>query len=487
MKKEKKRQKKKKHLFKRFFGYSALTVLLGFVFIGFFIMFFTAGEWWTDKVNTLTRNAQNISSAYENVITSDVKEKEKDDLINTSLNFVHNATLSDYFITDISGNVVYCCGRNPKQGNVCDEHKSFKVSENHMKRAIDGGYADYATEDEFGIGKFVVAVPAKVGEDVVGISFAVEDAITGFLPYVAGIVQATSYAILGTLVVIFIVMYFITRSITKPLSQMQEATEHYAKGEFHYRADENYRIKDFSNFAKALNKMAYELKINDESQKSFVANVSHELKTPMTSISGFVDGMLDGTIPPEEEKKYLTIVSAEVKRLSRMVVSMLNLSKIEAGEIQLNAREYDISKQIFDTLLNFEKSIEEKKIEIEGFEDMGEVTVNADKDLIQQVIYNLIDNAVKFTPECGYIRVFAHRNEESTVVSIRNSGAGISQDEISRIFERFYKVDKSRSYDVKGVGLGLYIVKTIINMHDGGISANSKPGEYTEFSFEIPN
>lgn len=487
MKKEKKRQKRKKRLLKRFFGYSALTVLLGFVFIGFFIMFFTASEWWTDKVDTLTRNAQNISTAYEEVMKPGATTKERDDLMNSSLNFVHNATLSDYFITDTEGNVVYCCGRNEKTGNVCEEHKKFKVSKKHMDRAIDGGFTDYATEDEFGIGKFVVAVPAKINDKVIGISFAVEDAITGFLPYVAGIVRATSYAILAALIVIFIVMYFITRSITKPLSQMQEATEHYAKGEFQYRADENYKIKDFSDFAKALNKMAYELKINDDSQKSFVANVSHELKTPMTSISGFVDGMLDGTIPPDEEKKYLTIVSSEVKRLSRMVVSMLNLSKIEAGEIQLNARQYDISKQIFDTLLNFEKSIDEKRIEIEGFEDMGEVTINADKDLIQQVIYNLIDNAVKFTPEGGYIRVFAHRNEDSTVVSIRNSGQGISQEEISRIFERFYKVDKSRSYDVKGVGLGLYIVKTIINMHDGGISANSKQGEYTEFSFEIPD
>ena len=267
---------------------------------------------------------------------------------------------------------------------------------------------------------------------------------------------------------------------------MQKITDHYAKGDFDHKAKENYKNRELNDFAKALNKMGYELKINDDSRKSFVANVSHELKTPMTSIGGFIDGIIDGTIPPAEEKKYLGIVSNEVRRLSRMVVSMLNLSKIEAGEIELSPIIYDVSSQVFETLLSFEKTINEKHIEIEGFEEIGSVLMRADKDLIQQVIYNLIDNAVKFTPEKGTITVFAENNGEVTKVSIRNSGPGISEEEIARIFERFYKVDKSRSYDTKGVGLGLYIVKTIINMHDGEISASSKQGEYTEFAFEIP-
>ena len=145
-----------------------------------------------------------------------------------------------------------------------------------------------------------------------------------------------------------------------------------------------------------------------------------------------------------------------------------------------------MDKQVFDTLLSFEKKIDEKKIEIAGFEDINNVIIRADRDLIQQVLYNLIDNAVKFTPENGTISIFAKNDGERTSVRIRNSGAGVSPEEISRIFERFYKVDKSRSYDTKGVGLGLYIVKTVINMHDGEITASSKQGEYTEFAFEIP-
>lgn len=165
---------------------------------------------------------------------------------------------------------------------------------------------------------------------------------------------------------------------------------------------------------------------------------------------------------------------------------MLNISKIEAGEIQLAATKYDVGKQIFETLLLFEQKIEEKHIEIDGFEKMRGVMIEADRDLLQQVIYNLFDNAVKFTPENGKITVNASSTQEGTTVAIRNSGAGVSEEEIARIFERFYKVDKSRSFDTKGVGLGLYIVKTIVNMHEGEITASSKQGEYTEFSFEIP-
>ena len=165
---------------------------------------------------------------------------------------------------------------------------------------------------------------------------------------------------------------------------------------------------------------------------------------------------------------------------------MLNISKIEAGEIKLAETKYDIGKQIFETLLNFERKIEEKHIEIAGFEKMNGVIIEADRDLVQQVIYNLFDNAVKFTPENGKITVSAVNDGEGTKVTIRNSGAGVSEEEIARIFERFYKVDKSRSFDTKGVGLGLYIVKTIVNMHEGEISASSKLGEYTEFSFYIP-
>lgn len=480
----KNRRRRGRGLFVRYFGISALTVFLGFVFVALAMVFFIATQWWTDKVDILISNAQDISA----ICYEAEKEEEFDiDTITGTLQIMSSATKSEYFIADGNGAVLLCGDCESGMSEKCDNHKNLVIDYETLERAKDGGFSDYMTDEDFGIGKFVAAVPLKSETaETEAIVFAVEDAVTGLVPYVVNIVTAILYFMLFTLVIVFIAIFFITRGITEPLNEMKEVTTHFAKGEFEFRANENYKKRDFREFAKALNKMAYELKIDDEAQKSFIANVSHELKTPMTSIGGFIDGILDGTIPPEQEKKYLTVVSSEVKRLSRMVVSMLNLSKIEAGEVQLSPYKYDIGKQIFEILLSFEKTIDEKHIEIEGFEDMGEVIVEADRDLVQQVVYNLIDNAVKFTPENGIITVLAKRSSESTKVTIRNSGAGVSEDEISRIFERFYKVDKSRSYDTKGVGLGLYIVKTIINMHGGEVSAASKKGEYTEFSFEIP-
>jgi signal transduction histidine kinase len=476
--------KKGRNLFMSYFTVSAVTVAVSFILIGLLMIFFIATHWWTDKVDVLTANAKNIVD-----VCGEIKSLEDLDesLVTSTLRIMSTSTQSEYFITDKHGNVILCGDCDSGKSETCENHKDLTVSLDTLTRVKEGGFSDYVTDEDFGAGRFVVAKPVKDANGQIRcVVFAVEDAITGLVPYVASVSTSFFYLTLFALAVVFVGIFFIVRGITKPLTEMQEATEHFARGDFEYKANEEYKKRNFREFAKALNKMAYELKIDDEAQKSFIANVSHELKTPMTSIGGFIDGILDGTIPPEEEKKYLSIVSSEVKRLSRMVVSMLNISKIEAGEIKLSAIKYDVSAQIFETLLNFEKKINEKHIEIDGFEAMNGVMIEADRDLIQQVIYNLLDNAVKFTPENGKITVGAQSNSEGTRVTIRNSGAGVSEEELARLFERFYKVDKSRSFDTKGVGLGLYIVKTIINMHEGEISASSKQGEYTEFAFEIP-
>lgn len=475
------RKKRKSTLFRRYFKSASLIIFCAFLFFGFTMMVFVSGQWWNEKVETLTRNARNISISYAEMLEDGAENGEG--YVKTTLDIVCQATVSDYFISDLEGNIILCAD---DEDAVCERHAALAVSEEHMKRAIDGGFSDYATLDEFGEGRFLVAVPVRSGDKAVAVVFAVEDAITGLLPYVSSIMTSAVAIMFVALLIVFLAIFIISRSITEPLSEMEEVTSHIAKGDFSHRVSGNYKDRDLTAFAQALNKMADELAVEEQSRRSFVANVSHELKTPMTSIGGFIDGILDGTVPPEDEKKYLQIVSSEVRRLSRMVVSMLNLSKIEAGEVSIRLEEYDVGKQIFETLLSFEKRIDEGRINIEGFEDMGAIFIRADRDLLQQVLYNLIDNAVKFTPKDGTISVFAENDRENTTVVIRNSGQGVSSEEISRIFERFYKVDKSRSYDTKGVGLGLYIVKTIINMHDGRIYADSKLGEYTEFRFVLP-
>ena len=483
------RRRKKGPLFRRYFLITASIVVLALVILGSTMIVFTASQWWTERTEALMDNARSIVAA----IRSDDPDKflaggpDMDDFID-NLKIVSSATGSDFFLVDNDGRVIAC----KEAGRVhtiddCVYHAGLQITENYMLRAIRTGFRDYINDEVFGSGKFVIAVPVLVHDTPIGALFGVEDAITGLLPYVLSILKTFFFSMIIALLLCSVIIYFFTRGITQPLYEMEEVTKHFAKGEFQHRANENYKRGYLSEFAVALNKMADELAVEEEAQRSFIANVSHELKTPMTSIGGFIDGILDGTVPKEQETQYLRIVSKEIRRLSRIVVSMLNLSKIEAGEVDLSPVRYDIGAQLFETLLPFERTIDDKHIQIEGFEEMGVVNVTADRDLIQQVIYNLLDNAVKFTPEGGTIYVNARSTEKGVRVTIRNSGAGVSGEEISRIFERFYKVDKSRSFDVKGVGLGLYIVKTIINMHDGTIRASSKEGEYTEFSFELPN
>ena len=241
-----------------------------------------------------------------------------------------------------------------------------------------------------------------------------------------------------------------------------------------------------SDLANAFNDMANALDKLENSRRSFVANVSHELKTPMTSIAGFIDGILDGTIPKSKQDYYLKIVSDEVRRLSRLVVAMLNMSKIESGDFEMKPKNYNISDQIIHILLPFEQKIEKKNIEIRGLENLEPHKVHADTDMIYQVIYNLFDNAVKFTNENGYIEVNVTEHNAYVEISIKNSGEGINADELSRVFERFYKVDKSRSLDAKGAGLGLYLVKMMVEMHGGNIVARSDSKTQAEFVFTLP-
>ena len=199
-----------------------------------------------------------------------------------------------------------------------------------------------------------------------------------------------------------------------------------------------------------------------------------------------VDGLLDGTIPKEQERYYLKIISSEVHRLARLVRSMLNLAKIEAGELKPNLQYFSVLDPIVDTLVTFEPRLEEKQIEIRGL-DVDRVILYADNDLVHQVMYNLIENAIKFVDKGGYIEFHFEPEGNMTSISIRNSGEGLSEDELPLVFDRFYKTDKSRGLDKTGVGLGLNIVRSIIKLHGGKIMVRSVKNEYTEFVFTLPN
>lgn len=308
------------------------------------------------------------------------------------------------------------------------------------------------------------------------------DDILDFSKKIFVVCSATATLVISLM---FFVMYIVTKRLLAPIEDITVGAERFGRGDF----SEHIPVSgegEIYYLAVSLNNMADSIAENERVRKSFVANVSHELRTPMTSIGGFVDGILSGTIPPEKERHYLSIVSDEIKRLSRLVRTMLNISKFEAGEMTISYKKLDIADLLIRTVFLFEKNIDAKHVEIEGLCN-DPVMAMADEDLMQQVFFNLIENATKFVPVWGTITFGIKREEGMISIAIKNTGDGLSDDEIPKIFDRFYKTDASRSRDKNGVGLGLSIVRSIVRLHDGRIIVNSTKGEFTEFVVEIPD
>ena len=289
-------------------------------------------------------------------------------------------------------------------------------------------------------------------------------------------------------VVAFIVMSIAARHQSDPLRAMANAARSFGHGDLDARVKlEDSYPEEVEDLALAFNNMAQELQKSEYQRKEFVANVSHELKTPMTTISGYVDGILDGTIPPERRNHYLQIVSDETKRLSRLVRSMLDISQLqdEKGMPDEKKMNFDMEECAGLALVNFEKKINDKHINVQV--DMPEhpVYTFANQDAVTQVVYNLVDNAVKFCPEGGTLGLTIKEGGGKAYVSVSNDGETIPAEELPLVFDRFHKLDKSRSKNRDGWGLGLYIVKTIVCSHGENISVTSRDGK-TEFTFTMP-
>jgi signal transduction histidine kinase len=274
--------------------------------------------------------------------------------------------------------------------------------------------------------------------------------------------------------------------MTKPIRELANAARCYSAGDFSYKVPELNTNDELSLLITKFNAMATSLSQLDNSRRSFVANVSHEFKTPMTTIGGFINGILDGTIPPEKQEYYLKIVSSEINRLSKMVTTMLNISKIETGNVDMNIEQFDISQKLVTIFLGFEQLISEKNIEVSGFEDLVPTFIHGDSAMIDQAIYNLADNAVKFTNNGGKITVHTACDNKNIYFAITNTGKGIPEKDLEKVFQRFYKVDQSRSTDVKSTGLGLYLLKSIIDLHNGTITVESEVDKFTRFTVKIP-
>jgi len=281
-----------------------------------------------------------------------------------------------------------------------------------------------------------------------------------------------------------VLVYVFSLKMTSPLKQINNAAKVIASGEFNKRLDIKSR-DEIGELAKSFNQMALALQNIEEMRRGFIANVSHELRTPMTSIRGFIEGILDGTIPPDKHKEYLSIVRDEANRLNRLVNDLLDLARMEAGETSLALRKFDINELIRICIIKFESMIIRKNIRVEAEFEEEKMLVNADPDAIERVLNNLVHNAIKFTSEGGRIAVSASWYKDKALVSVKDNGAGINEDEIDRIWDRFYKSDKSRGKDKTGAGLGLAIVKSIIKEHGQEIWVESKPGAGAKFTFTL--
>ena len=270
----------------------------------------------------------------------------------------------------------------------------------------------------------------------------------------------------------------------QPIREMAKATRQYAEGNFDVRMKDYGWDDEIGELAASFNNMAESLQQTERQRREFIANISHELKTPMTTIAGYTDGILDGTIPPEHEKKYLRIISNESRRLSRMVRRMLDVSQLQAMDPLRGGNHFDICESMRRVLISMEQKITDRNLDVVAEIPEEPILVKGDNDMITQVIYNLLENAAKFARPGSDLYLSVVAVDGKARVTVRNLGETIPAEELPLLFERFHKSDKSRSEDKDGVGLGLYIVKTILEQHREKIHVTSEDG-VTTFSFSL--
>lgn len=330
---------------------------------------------------------------------------------------------------------------------------------------------------------YVAGSHGPAGQD--GYVLALTDA-GRFSGYLSDLLFAFFWASVLMLLVSGAMALATSQRISAPLTQISQAADRFGRGDFSARISvEKSGNDEVAQLAQNFNTMAANLETIDRSRQSFVGNIAHELRTPMTSIKGFVDGMLDGVIPPEQYPRYLGLVSEEVARLTRLIQSMLDISKLEAGEYQVNAKNYDIWETLGAVLMTNEQRLVDGRIGVGGYVPQRTL-VYADSDLIYQVVYNIVDNAIKFTPPGGRIDLSVTTQRDRVYVGVRNTGEGVPADQLPHLFERFYKGDKSRGLHAGGAGLGMHISKVLVGVNGGSIRVDSDSASWTEFTFDLP-
>lgn len=416
---------------------------------------------------------------------SDFVSSYQDDIINIITSVVENCDGISLILTDGNGKLlVYASG--DKYGFF--ETEQYLPSDSvAMLKQGQGGEILGKIGSMFDQAQIAYVVPVIADNQTKGSVVAISSS-NSLAALVDAMVNAILISSLWVMLAALIAVYFITEMITGPLRQMSRAAKKLAVGKFNVRIP--VRGKDeVAELAESFNHMADSLENLETMRNNFMANVSHDLRTPMTTISGFIDNILIGAIPPEEQPYYLGVIKEEVRRLSRLVSSLLDISRLQAGDRKLVMSSFDICEMARLILISFEQKIDEKKLDVDFICDDDRMFVTADRDAIYQVLYNICDNAVKFSSQGAQYKIkisYLEENKQKKVlVSVYNQGEGVSEEDIPYVFERFYKADKSRGIDKRGVGLGMFISKTIIDAHGERINVTSKKNEFCEFSFTL--
>ena len=367
------------------------------------------------------------------------------------------------------------------------EGQSITIPEGVMSAVLEQGtWAGRSRLDQLYESKrFVggVSVVSPTTGKVLGSVFTVSsgDTVDALWRTFAGLLVMTALVVL---MISFVATSVTTMRQIKPIREMAQATRCYAEGDFDIRMNDYGRDDEIGELAASFNNMAERLQQTERQRREFIANISHELKTPMTTIAGYTDGILDGTIPPENEKQYLQIIANESRRLSRLVRRMLDVSQLQAMDPLRNGNHFDICESMRRVLISMEKKINDRHLDVEADIPDEPILVLGDNDMITQVLYNLLENAAKFAREGSTLYLGVAMMDGKARVTVRNVGDTIPAEELPLLFERFHKSDKSRSEDKDGYGLGLYIVKTILQQHKEDISVTSENG-VTTFTFSL--
>ena len=404
--------------------------------------------------------------------------------LSTQYSFAAMMADSTLLVCDTEGRVVYST-----DGDVVGYYMGRRIPAPIADTLMAGGtYTALSTlgsiwpEERYNVG---VPIYHYLDSDyIIGMVFIALN-MEGFHGLVDDLASLVFWCILLTLLVAFLASLILSRRQSEPLRKMAVVAREYGHGSFSARIpDADLRRDEIGELASAFNAMAQSLEQSENRRRDLIANLSHELKTPLTTISGFTDGILDGTVPPEKIDSSLEIISAESRRMSRLVRQMLDLSRLQQTGPEKFAP-LDIAEIMRRVLLSLESKIDGHQLDVDAELPDDAVQVLGDADGLTQVVYNLLDNAIKFSPPGGVIGVSLTKQGQKAVISVKNQGETIPPEELSRIFERFHKTDRSRSVDRDGVGLGLYIVKSILDNHRENITVTSEDG-VTVFSFALP-